>query len=61
MAELEIDAGNMTLNECSISKSIEIDIGAGNFSIEKGILNNLDLDCGAGDAYIYGPMPQSTV
>lgn len=54
MAELEIDAGNMTLNECSISKSIEIDIGAGNFSIEKGILNNLDLDCGAGDAYIYG-------
>lgn len=54
IAELEINAGNMILNECSISKSVEIDIGAGNFTIEKGILNNLDLDCGAGEAYIYG-------
>lgn len=48
----DLGAGNFSISKINILNSLEIDSGAGKFTISDGSINNLDLDIGVGKVTI---------
>lgn len=46
--DLELGAGNISINDMNVASAADIDTGAGSFTINNGKINNLDMECGVG-------------